>query len=58
MITPKTPIIEALKELKFSRPAWTQKLLDEFIEEADRRCFKFEGDGTFNHIIDEVFDKE
>ena len=53
-----TPIIDALKELKFSRPAWTQKMLDKFIDEAKKQCNQYEGDGTFNHIINDVFDKE
>jgi len=51
------PIIKVLQELKFSRPAWTQRMLDEFIGEAIKQCNQYEGDGTFNHIVDDVFNK-
>lgn len=51
------PIIDVLKELKFSRPAWTQKMLDGFIVEAEKQCFQYEGDGTLNHIVNDVWSK-
>lgn len=51
------PIVDVLKELKFSRPRWTQIMLDGFIEEAAKQCFRNGGDGTFNHIVYDVFDK-
>ena len=58
MTTCKTPILEVLRELKFSRPAWTQRMLDSFITEAQKQCNQYEGDGTLNHIVNEVFDKD
>jgi len=56
-IDASTPIINVLKELKFNRPAWTQRMLDEFIKIAEKKCFEYESDGTFNHIINDVFNK-
>jgi len=52
------PIVDALKELKFSRPAWTQRMLDAFVVEAEKQCFQYESDGTFNHLVDDVWGKD
>ena len=50
-LTADTPIIKCLQELKFSRPAWTQKMLDAFIKIAKQKCLEHESDGTFNNMI-------
>ena len=51
------PIVDALMDMRFGRPAWTQRMLTKFIEEAKKESFKYEGDGTFNHLIKEVWEK-
>ena len=51
------PIIDVLKELKFSRPMWTQKMIDIFIIDAEKQCLQYEGDGTFSRIVNDVWEK-
>ena len=51
------PIVYVLRELKFGRPAWVQIMLDVFIEIAIKKCSKNNNDGTFNAIVDKVFEK-
>lgn len=53
----KISIVEVLKDLRFGRPAWCQKMLTRFIKEAEQESFKYEGDGTFNHMVNDVFNK-
>ena len=52
------PIVYALRELKFGRPAWTQKMLLDFVEIAIEKCGKNNSDGTFNAIVDKVWEKD
>lgn len=51
------PIVHALRELKFGRPAWVQKMMIKFIEEAFKQCEANKSDGTFNDIVDKVWER-
>ena len=52
LISPKIPILDAIEQLKFSRPRWTQEPLEKFFIELQLGVIENKNDGTFNFLFD------